>query len=182
MDDGKLVDLCLSGDQAAIRAFVERFQGLVFTICLRRLKNRQDAEDITQQTLVRAIRHLNHWDSSRPIKPWILTIAINRCRTHMSRLGRQIRVVKPGIEFPMQENRLENLGLAEELQIALGKVREEYRTCFILFHQNDLSITDVAERMNCPEGTVKTWLHRARRELAEILVSRGVATKEGHEL
>lgn len=182
MDDGKLVDLCLSGDQSAIRAFVERFQGLVYTVCLRRLKSREDAEDVTQQTLVRAIRHLQHWDPNRPIKPWILTIAINRCRTQMSRRCRQIRAVASGSEIPVQEIRLETLGLAEELQLALNKVRDEYRTCFILFHQNNLSITHVAELMRCPEGTVKTWLHRARRELADILVARGVATRDGYEL
>jgi RNA polymerase sigma-70 factor (ECF subfamily) len=100
----------------------------------------------------------------------------------MSRRSRQIRAITPGGEIPVQEIRLETLGLAEELQLALNKVRDEYRTCFILFHQKNLSITHVAELMHCPEGTVKTWLHRARRELAEILVARGVATRDGYEL
>lgn len=182
MDDRDLVERCLSGDQSAIRAFVEQFQRLVFTVCLHRLRNREDAEDVAQQTFVRAIRHLRHWDSRRPLKPWILTIAINRCRTHLSQRNHQTRTVDPSIDRPAKDARLQNLDLGEELELALSKLREEYRTCFVLFHQQELSITQVAEIMKAPEGTIKTWLHRARRELSELLVDRGVVTKEGYEL
>lgn len=182
MDDRELAERCLSGDQTAIRAFVERFQGLIFAICLRRLRNREDAEDVAQQTLIRAIRYLGQWDPKRPLKPWILTIAVNRCRTHLTKQNNQIRVFDPVIESPSQDKQLGKLDLAEELELALSKVRDEYRTCFVLFHQQELSITRVAEIMKCPEGTIKTWLHRVRRELAEHLIERGVVTKEGYEL
>ncbi len=182
MDDWELAERCLAGDQAAIRAFVEHFQGLVFAICLRRLRNREDAEDVAQQTLVRAVRYLRHWDAKRPLKPWVLTIAINRCRTHLTQRNNQTRALDPAIDRPAQEVRLGTLDLSEELQLALNQVREEYRTCFILFHQQELSISRVAEIMKCPEGTIKTWLHRARRELAALLIDRGVVTKDGYEL
>lgn len=177
-----LAQRCLSGDQAAIRAFVEQFQGLVFAICLRRLRNREDAEDVTQQTLVRAIRYLSRWDSRRPLKPWVLMIAVNRCRTHLHQRANRPRSLDSTFENPAELIRTGTLDLAEELQLALSKLREEYRTCMILFHQQDLSITEVAEIMNCPEGTVKTWLHRARHELATLLIERGVVTKDGYEL
>lgn len=182
MDDRELVERCLSGDQSAIRAFVEHFQRLVFAICLQRLRNREDAEDAAQQTFVRAIRHLRHWDSRRPLKPWVLTIAVNRCRTHLSQRNHQTRTFDPILDSPAENVRLGTLDLAEELQLALARLRDEYRTCFVLFHQQDLSITRVAEIMQAPEGTIKTWLHRARRELAELLIDRGVVTKGGYEL
>lgn len=182
MDEGELAERCLSGDQTAIRAFVERFQGVIFATCLRRLRNREDAEDVAQQSLVRAVRHLRHWDSQRPLMPWVLTIAVNRCRTHQSRRSHQTRTFDPAIDTPAREGRSGSLDLAEELELALGKIRDDYRKCFILFHRKELSITEVAERMNCPEGTIKTWLHRARRELAELLIERGVVTKDGYEL
>lgn len=182
MDEGELAERCLAGDQSAIRVFVEYFQGLVFAICLNRLRNREDAEDVSQQTLVRAVRHLRHWDSKRPLRPWVQAIAINRCRTHLSQRNHQTRTFDPSIDMSGPEHRMLTLDLAEELELALGKIRDEYRNCFILFHQQELSITRVAEIMKCPEGTVKTWLHRARRELAELLIERGVVTKEGYEL
>ena len=182
MDDRKLAERCLSGDQTAIREFVERFQGMVFAVCLRQLGHREDAEDVAQQTLVRAIRHLAHWDSRRSLNPWVLTIAVNRCRTHLSQKNYRHQSFDPAIDAPAPDTRLGTVDLAEELQIALDTLRDEYRTCFILFHQQELSITEVAEIMGCPEGTVKTWLHRARRDLAELLVERGVVTKDGYEL
>lgn len=177
-----LAERCLSGDQTAIRQFVERFQGMVFAVCLRQLGHREDAEDVAQQTLVRAVRHLRHWDPQRPLSPWVLTIAINRCRTHASQKRLRTHSFDAAPDAPIRDSRRATPDLAEELQIALEGIREEYRTCFILFHQQELSVSEVAEIMNCPEGTVKTWLHRARRELAQHLIERGVVTKDGYEL
>ncbi len=182
MDDRELAERCLSGDQSAIRAFVEQFQGGVFGYCLSQLRHREDAEDVAQQTLFRAVRHLHNWDRERPLKPWVLTIAVNRCRTHQSKRSYQERNIDPVIDVPARDAKLGAVGLSEELDFALGTLRDEYRTCFILFHQQELSITETAEVMQCPPGTVKTWLHRARRELAELLIERGVVTKDGYEL
>lgn len=72
--------------------------------------------------------------------------------------------------------------LQEELEKALADLREEYRLCFILFYQNDLGCADIARVMNCPVGTVKTWLHRARHEVAKRLLQRGVTGELRHEL
>lgn len=182
MDERALVERCLAGDQDGLRAFVEHFQGLVFAICLRQLGQRQDAEDVAQETLVRAIRHLHHWDGVRPLKPWVLTIAVNRCRTHQSKRKARTYTVESVVEPVAQVVRLGGFDLAEELQRALSQLRENYRTCFLLFHQQELGIQEVAEIMECPEGTIKTWLHRARRELADLLRERGVVTEEGYEL
>ena len=182
MDDRELAERCLSGDQTAIREFVERFQGMIFAFCLRQLRHREDAEDVAQQSLVRAVRHLRHWDPNRPLNPWVLTIAVNRCRTHASQKNYRTRSFDPAMDAAARETRLGTVDLAEELQLALNRLRDEYRTCFILFYQQELSITEVAETMKCPEGTVKTWLHRARRELATLLIERGAVTKDGYEL
>jgi RNA polymerase sigma-70 factor (ECF subfamily) len=86
------------------------------------------------------------------------------------------------IEPSSEPTRQTGFDLAEELDLALQQLRDEYRTCFLLFHQQELSLHEVARIMECPDGTIKTWLHRARRELAEILKARGVVTEEGYEL
>ncbi|MGH7200444.1 MAG: RNA polymerase sigma factor, partial [Planctomycetaceae bacterium] len=80
------------------------------------------------------------------------------------------------------DGRDENHALAEELEQALAQLREEYRTCFVLFHQQELSCAEIGEILDCPQGTVKTWLYRARRELAEILQRRGIGPGARHEL
>ena len=182
MDDRELAERCLTGDESAIRHFVERFEGPVLAVCIRQLRNREDAEDVAQQTLVRAVRHLRHWDQQRSLDPWVLTIAVNRCRTHLSQRKLRAKSFDPALDSPARDTRLGTIDLSEELQLALGKIRDDYRTCFILFYQQELSVAEVAATMKCPEGTVKTWLHRARRELAELLIERGVVTKDGYEL
>ena len=72
--------------------------------------------------------------------------------------------------------------LAEELELALGRVRAEYRQAFLLFHQQELSYAEIAAALNCPVGTVKTWVHRARQEIIEILRKRGALAETPHAL
>ena len=182
MDDGELIAQCLHGDASATRLFVERFERLVFSVCWKMLFHQQDAEDATQETFVRALRHLRHWDSARPLRPWLLAIAVNRCRTRLARRKEQVGLgerdpAEPGGEVPASK-----LDLAEELNLALSRLRPEYKECFLLFHQAEFSVQEVAQAMGCPEGTVKTWLYRARRELAQHLRARGVVNEVGHEL
>lgn len=182
VDERSLVDRCLAGDREGLRAFVECFQNAVFSVCFRYLGQHQDAEDVAQEALVRAVKHLRHWDGVRPLKPWVLMIAVNRCRTHLSKRRPHVQQVDSIAEPAASRGDVSQLDLAEELQKALDGLRDNYRTCFLLFHQQELSIQDVAELMECPEGTIKTWLHRARRELASRLRERGVVTEDGHEL
>src|SRR5687768_14360112 len=79
-----LVRQCLSGCQNAMLELVRRFEGPVFGLCFRMLTRREDAEDAAQETLIRMLRSLNRWDSSRDFEPWLLAIAGNRCRTMLA--------------------------------------------------------------------------------------------------
>uniref|UniRef100_A0A7C2K254 RNA polymerase sigma factor n=1 Tax=Schlesneria paludicola TaxID=360056 RepID=A0A7C2K254_9PLAN len=179
-DDSELARRCLAGDEAALRAFVGRFQGLIFALCVRMLSQRQDAEDATQETLLRAVRHLRHWDASRPLKPWLLAIAANRCRTRLAQRTR--RPLDLGERGDLAAVRSDGPELAEEMQRAVSGLREELRLCFVLFYQQELSVQEIATTLECPEGTVKTWLYRARKQIARELIERGVVDESGHEV
>ena len=180
-DEAALVQRCLNGDVESLRAFVERHQGLIFGICFRMLGHREDAEDVAQEVFSRVFRNLNRWDPTRPIKPWLITITANRCRTALTRRSR-LPIPSEFIGEQAVENSHSEPDLGEEIQLGLDQLREEYRTCFILFHQQELSCVEIGEILNRPEGTVKTWLHRARRELAEFLQRRGTTPHVQHEL
>jgi RNA polymerase sigma-70 factor (ECF subfamily) len=162
-------------------ALVQRFQGQVFGLCLRMLGQRQDAEDAAQETFIRVLRNLHRWDAARDFEPWLLAIAGNRCRTAMaSRQRRSSSEVLPD-EVPDRAPSAEPARqLAEEMELALETVRLEYRQAFLLFHQHELSYADIAEAMQVPLGTIKTWVHRARQQLIERLRQRGVVGEACH--
>lgn len=164
-------------------ALVELFRGAVFGLCYRMLNHRQDAEDVTQESFVRALRSLARFDLTREFKPWLLAIAGNRCRTLLS-----TRKQRPTSAVPVEN--VEDMApsaaagtrhLAEEVTLVLSRMREEYRQAFSLFHEEQLSYVEIGEALGCPVGTVKTWVHRARKELAAALIERGVVEDVRHE-
>jgi len=179
----ELVVRCLAGNETAMVALVERFRGDVFGLCLRMLGHREDAEDATQETFVRVLRHLARWDQSREFRPWLLAIAGNRCRTLLSQRSQRPQPSDLVEEVPDEGPDLQAArNLAEEVDLALAALREEYRQAFLLFHEQQLSYIEIAEVMACPVGTAKTWVHRARREMAQRLQRRGITGTVKHEV
>ncbi len=175
MEDLALVQSCLEGDERSLRALVQRFQGLVFGLCLRMLRQREDAEDVTQEVFLRIVRSLNRWDPNRPLKPWIVQITLNRCRTHLARRAkRPVQATEAMLQSLTTETHVASKLIGWEMERALKELREEHRECFVLFYREQLSCQEIADKLGCPVGTVKIRLHRARKELAEILRRRGV--------
>jgi RNA polymerase sigma-70 factor (ECF subfamily) len=180
----ELVDRCLDGQQDAIVEFTERFHSRVFGLCYRLVRHVQDAEDATQESFLRAIRSLGNWDSKRPLVPWLLAIAGNRCRTLLARRVRRPQLVTAEIlerDQPLAAESGVN-ALEEELDLALTALREEHRQAFLLFHKEELSYEEIAAAMNRPVGTVQTWVHRARGQLASHFVDREIVAGSKNEL
>jgi len=173
-----LVDRCLAGEQQAMLELVDTYKSRVFGLCFRMLGQWQDAEDVVQETFVRALKSLARWDSTRAFEPWLMAIAGNRCRTHLASRARKPLVQSLVEQIPESPSATEPGGeaasLAEELQLALGEIRSDYRQAFLLFHEQEMSYAEIGEAMECPLGTVKTWVHRARREIIARLEKRGV--------
>ena len=175
MDDRALVEALRSGDPKAPGLLFDRFHGVVFGLCFRMMRHRQDAEDVVQETFLRALGGIGGFDPDRPLRPWLLGIAANRCRTALGRRSRRPVLAesadesvdhRPGVVDPDD--------LAGELDRALRRLRPDYRMVFALFHEQGLPYEEIALALDRPVGTVKTWLHRARSELAEDLGRRGV--------
>lgn len=170
-----LVRRCLSGEEAAMAALVEAYQPQVFGLCYRMLGQRQDAEDATQETFVRALRSLRRWNAARDFAPWLFAIAGNRCRTMMAaRMKRPRGAPLPDEQADGRPDPHAVGALAEEVALVLAGLRPEYRQAFTLFHEQELSYIEIAAAMDCPVGTAKTWVHRARRELTAALRGRGI--------
>jgi RNA polymerase sigma-70 factor (ECF subfamily) len=181
-DEAALVVRCLRGDAAAIRALVDRFQPEVFGLCVRLLRHRHDAEDVTQEVFLRVFHSLRRWDSARPLKPWLMGIAVNRCRTWLAKRARRPESVDYLQEVTSGPPADDSAELAREIQAALVELRVEYRTVFVLFHEQGLPYEEIAAALDRPVGTIKTWLHRARLEVLDRLRRRGMVPEVGHEL
>lgn len=169
-----LIDRCLQGDQPSFGELIERFRGRVYGLCYRMLGQREDAEDATQETFLRVAKNLHRWDSTRAFEPWLLTIAGNRCRTRLAKRKRRPGTIT--LDYPIEDQSVaidRGKLLAEEMELALNSVRKEYRDAFLLFHKKELCYNEISEELGVPLGTVKTWVHRARRELIEKLKKRG---------
>jgi len=173
-EDATLVRCCLRGDAEAIRALVTRFQPEVYGLCVRVLNNRHDAEDVSQEVFLRIFRSLKRWDATRPLKPWIMGITVNRCRTWLTQRARRPELVdylQDTVAGPVADDSAE---LLTEIQVAVGQLRVEYRMVFVLFHEQGQPYEEIAQALERPVGTIKTWLHRARLEILERLQHRGM--------
>lgn len=170
----QLVSRCLAGDQPAMMQLVDQFRGQVFGLCFRMLGHLQDAEDVAQETFVRLLRSLRNWDATRDFEPWLLAIAGNRCRTFLAvRKRRPAAHALPEDDLQSPDAKDE---LSEEVNLAMKSLRPEHRQAFLLFHQQELSYEQIADAMSCPVGTVKTWIHRARRDILQQLQERELIT------
>jgi len=174
--DRRIAARCLAGEQLAMRELVDRHQLMVLRLAQRMMGSRHDAEDVVQETFVRALKSLSRWDQMRRLEPWLLAIAANRCRTALGR-----RKVAPcdtqllSDALPAKHDTRTSLGhLDEEVNLALDGMRDDHRQAFELFHREELAYAEIAEVLSVPVGTVKTWVHRARREVAATLIRRGV--------
>jgi RNA polymerase sigma factor (sigma-70 family) len=180
-EDAILVRRCLRGDEEAIGQLVARFQAEVFGLCVRLLHHRHDAEDVTQEVFLRIFRSLRGWDSQRPLRPWVLSIAVNRCRTWLSQRSRRPELVDYLQETVPSRAADDSGELLHEIQTAVAELRLEYRTAFVLFHEQGQPYEDIARVMDRPVGTIKTWLHRARMAILERLRRRGMVAEEPEE-
>jgi RNA polymerase sigma-70 factor (ECF subfamily) len=177
-----ILERCLAGDQVAMQALVQRYQSNVFGLCVRMLGRHHDAEDAAQEAFIRALRNLDKVDLARgDIEPWLLAIAGNCCRTRLAqrkRRGESLPLLHDVSDAAVEEEAGKNL--AEEVRLGLADLREEHRQAFLLFHEQELSYGEIANVLDAPMGTVKTWVHRARRELIDRLQRRGVLEESRH--
>lgn len=175
-DIRQLVNSALAGDQQAMLQIVERYKQRVFGLCFRMLGQREEAEDMSQEAFIRVLNNLPTWDQNRAFEPWLMTIAANRCRTQLARR----KSPTPSLEqtaTPEDRTWTDETNAAhllEEIKLVLAKLPANHRRAFELFHHQQMGYAEIAAALQVPEGTTKTWVHRARTEIARRLADRDV--------
>ena len=184
--DKELVRLSRRGDERAARELVHRFERPVFSIVYRMVRDRELAEDLAQDAFVRTFNHLDRYDSRYKFSSWLFKIAYNLTVDHLRKRELQtisVHGAPDAVTAERQEatsltlqseeespdDRIVAKELAGELEEAIAGLREDYRTAILLRHVEGRPYEEIAEIMDIPLGTVKTYIFRARRELREAL-------------
>jgi RNA polymerase sigma-70 factor (ECF subfamily) len=186
LDDREVATLAASGREAAFRELLVRYERPVFSLIYRMVRDRTQAEDLAQEVFVRAFNAIGTYKTSYKFSNWILKIANNHTIDHLRK--RRIDTISIHgsphattaeeasqtelVVVSQDENPhdyLEHKELGGQIERAIGGLREEYRTAVLLRHVEGYAYDEIAEIMDVPLGTVKTYLHRARAELRESL-------------
>lgn len=182
--DHELIAMVVSGDQDAYRVLVDRYSNLVYTVAVRIVGNEEDAEDVAQETFVRAYRALARFRGDSKFSSWIYRIAVNRALTHLKRRKRRPATVElsatPSVASEVTSRRVEEnpeqVVLSDEFRAqvrdAVAQLPGHYGAAITLFYLEEKSYKEVAAILGLPMGTLKTHLHRARTLLREILTKR----------
>lgn len=167
----ELVERCRSGDQAAFRELVEQYQGLVYGLVARSLSDPSRAEEVAQEVFLRVHRGLPYFRGDARLSTWIYRIAANAVaaertapRTEpLEGTGERPR------EFGARDRRFDDLVMRDRVEKALRRLPPHYRVLISGHYMKGMKYEDLAEALGLPLGTVKTHLHRAKRQLRALL-------------
>jgi RNA polymerase sigma-70 factor, ECF subfamily len=186
LSDQEVVLMARAGREAAYRELIRRYERPIFALLFRMVRDRELAEDLSQETFVKALNAIESYRPEFKFSSWIFKIANNAAIDHLRR--RELDTLSldgsPHAETPeaMQATALQ-IGARQEspldaveakelggaIEAAIGRLRPEYRSCILLRHVEGRAYEEIAEMLDLPLGTVKTYIHRARNELRQAL-------------
>jgi len=179
--DVDLVHRTIDGDQQAFAALVEKYKDPVFNVAYRMLGNATEAEDVAQESFVRAYTQIRTYKDTHRFSTWLLSIA-----SHLSidQLRRRRFLALPLENAPFLEW-IADLGAgpeqaalaveaSDEMQQVLSALPPKYRAVLVLRYWQDLSYDEIAEMLQLTPALVKARLHRARELVARILKAQGL--------
>jgi RNA polymerase sigma-70 factor (ECF subfamily) len=172
VDDRALVSQVGDGDRLAFDELMRRHEDRVFSICLRVMRHREAALDATQDTFLTVFRKADQFRGDSTFSTWLYRVAVNTCYDHLRRAKRRPTDPLPEMHDPPDlsaGDALESAELRDDLTKALATLGDDFRAAIVLADVEGLALTDVAEILEVAEGTVKSRLFRARRQLAQIL-------------
>ncbi|HYV96136.1 MAG TPA: sigma-70 family RNA polymerase sigma factor [Gemmatimonadaceae bacterium] len=186
LPDADVVSLAQQGRESAYRELLRRYERPVFSLVFRMVRDRTVAEDLAQDTFVKVLNHIDRYRPEFKFSSWLFKIANNVAIDHLRKrqlntvsidgsphAGTAAEVEATTIELADSgESALEEMvsrELGGQIEHAIAQLRPEYRSCILLRHVEGRSYEEIAATLDLPLGTVKTFIHRARHQLRELL-------------
>lgn len=169
--DRDLILQARRGNAESFGELVTRYQTGVFNVCYRMLHERGEAEDLAQESFIRAYDRIHTFDIEREFGPWIRRVAANLCLNHLEgqKVTAELDDERDADHAPSPESAQEVRERSEQIRGALASLPAHYRVVVELRHYQELSYEEIAEELKIPLSDVKSHLFRARKILAEKL-------------
>jgi RNA polymerase sigma-70 factor (ECF subfamily) len=174
-----LIEQCLDGDQAAWEQIVRLHWRKVFNVAYKFVGSHEQAEDLAQEIFLKIFRSLDTFDRRANFQTWLISVSRNLCIDHYRSVRKERQTIdrdvpaedlSPAAVTASPLAALENHDLAGLLRRALQTLPQSLRVAVLLRDLQELSYLEIAERLNLPEGTVKSRINRGRRELARQIL------------
>jgi RNA polymerase sigma factor (sigma-70 family) len=187
LDESNLIQRATKGEAAAWEPLMLAHQEPVFRLAYLFLGDPDDAEDITQETFLRAYHNLKRFDPTRPLRPWLLSIAANLARNrhraaarYLAALTRSFRA-EPSTSFDVEQHAAHHQD-AGQLWHAVRQLNADDQQVIYLRFFLDLSTAEAAQALDVAEGTVKSRLNRAVGRLRVIVKNDFPTLSEGYDI
>ncbi|MBO5692851.1 MAG: RNA polymerase sigma factor [Tidjanibacter sp.] len=177
LSDAQLVVLALDGDSEAFATLFRRYREEIFSLCLQRTSgNREDANDLVQETFVKVYVNLGKYDPKFTFGQWIYTIARNAFIDHVRRRREEMSIEMIGRGVGLSpvfdegaDEHIMNEQHSAQLERCMAALPEKYRKMAEMRFERELSYEEIAHQVGLPIGTVKTQIHRARERLCRMI-------------
>jgi len=170
------------GDREAFALLLHKYQGRLFALVLMMVRQPAGAEEVTQDTFVRAYTHLDHYDDNRPFYHWLATIAVRLAQNWLRHHGRVViregapldSAHEPSAAAPALSGLIAD-ERSHQLWAAVAALPSGERTVVTLYYREEMAVNDIARALGVTAGTVKTLLFRARRHLRTRIQAAGLS-------
>ena len=165
----ELGERCRRGDDRAFQELVDEYKHLVFALIARTVSNRSQTEDLAQEVFLRVHRGLPYFRGQARLSTWIYRIVLNVCTQSRARPDREPLDAGHEPRAPMADRQFSDLELRDRLAKAIARLPPNYRLLVAAHYLQGVQYDALAEALDMPIGTVKTHLHRAKRQLRRLL-------------
>ncbi len=171
INDIVLVNACLAGKASANEYLYDKYSSAMFGICRRMMSNKQDAEDVFQDSFISVFSKLKTYNGKSPLKYWMKRIFINNCINHLKKRREiyDLEYIEPAVEEITDDDNIEYD--IESVKKAMSYLADGYRTVLNLYLFEGYNHKEIAKILNISESTSKSQYKRAKIKLKNFLIS-----------